>query len=291
MGTSCCCDIDVEEIYNESKSVFSPNNLEYTNFDKEYYRLLKCSIEEIDKKMAECEKKISKISRMSSCNKLKSFKINIALSYLKLKLNQIEMVKKTLLYKKYQEERFEIFNREIDMICNYLCQLFPKNYFLPKEEEEDDFISSNWGNLPINILGKYDDGSDLWLENNNEEWEKAFHGTGRHCKTDEEIKEMIDSIIKNGFKNGDKNAHANCNDIFHPGKKIGNGVYVSPNIDIAKQYAGTIINQGSKYLTLFLVKVKRSAIRKCNCPDASDYWILRGTNQEIRPVSVLLSEF
>jgi len=28
----------------------------------------------------------------------------------------------------------------------YLCQLFPKNYFLPKEEK-DDFIPSNWGNL------------------------------------------------------------------------------------------------------------------------------------------------
>jgi len=122
------------------------------------------------------------------------------------------------------------------------------------------------------ILGKYDDGSNLWFENNNEEWEKAFHGKGRHCKIDEEIKEMIDSIIKYGFKNGDKNSHANCNDIFHPGKKIGNGVYASPNKDTTKQYSGTIIIKGSKYLTLFLIKVKKSDIRKCNCPNASDYW-------------------
>jgi len=50
MGTSCC-DIDVEEIYNESKIAFS-----LTNFDNEF----KYSIKEIDKKMAECEKKLVK---------------------------------------------------------------------------------------------------------------------------------------------------------------------------------------------------------------------------------------
>ena len=54
MGTSCC-DIDVEEIYNESKIAFS-----LTNFDNEFYSLLNFSIEELDKKMAECEKKLVK---------------------------------------------------------------------------------------------------------------------------------------------------------------------------------------------------------------------------------------
>ena len=123
----------------------------------------------------------------------------------------------------------------------YLCQLFPKNYFL-SNTKKDEFISSNWRNLPINILGKYN------------------------------------------------NEHSECDDILHQGNKIGNGVYVSPNIETAKYYSGTIVIKGKKYLTLFLVKVKKDSIRKCNCPNASDHWVLRGTNQEIRPVSVLLSE-
>ena len=88
---------------------------------------------------------------------------------------------------------------------------------------------------------------------------------------------MIDSIITFGFKTGDNNAHANCNDIFHPGNKIGYGVYVSPNIDTAKKYAGTIIIKGNKYLTLFLVKVRKNDIRKSNCLNTSGYWVLRGT--------------
>ena len=47
------------------------------------------------------------------------------------------------------------------------------------------------------------------------------------------------------------NVHANHNDINHPGKKIGIGVYVTPNINTAKLYAGTIRIGGKKYLTLF----------------------------------------
>ena len=178
---------------------------------------------------------------------------------------------------------------------NYLSQLFPSNYFLPSKNEEekneinDDFIPSNWGKLPINVLGKYDDGNDLWIDDDIE-WEKAFHGTGRHCKNDDEINEMIDSIVTNGFKNGTRNVHENCDDILHPGNKIRKGVYVTPEIDIAKAYSGTIVINKKQYHTLFLVKVRKNCIKKCNCKKASDYWVVSGTNYEIRPVSVLLSE-
>ena len=196
--------------------------------------------------------------------------------------------------KKKMNEINRILEEKIEHL-NYLSQLFPSNYFLPSKNEEekneinDDFIPSNWGKLPINVLGKYDDGDDLWIDDDIK-WEKAFHGTGRYCKNDDEIKEMIDSIVTNGFKNGTRNVHENCNDILHPGKKIGKGVYVTPKIDIAKAYSGTIVIDGKQYQTLFLVKVRKNCIKKCNCKKASDYWVVSGTNYEIRPVSVLLSE-
>ena len=101
---------------------------------------------------------------------------------------------------------------------------------------------------------------------------------------------MIDSILKNGFKNGINNAHADCYDKYHPGKKIGIGVYVTPNIETAKSYAGIIHLNGEEFLTLFLVTVKKDAIRACNCRNASDYWVVNGSSDEIRPVSVLLAK-
>ena len=39
-----------------------------------------------------------------------------------------------------------------------------------------------------------------------------------------------------------------------------------------------------------MVKVKKNAIRSCDCEYAKDYWVLRGTDEEIRPISVLLSD-
>ena len=101
---------------------------------------------------------------------------------------------------------------------------------------------------------------------------------------------MINNIINNGFKSGYNNKRKNCKDIMHPRKKIGNGVYVTPNINIAKKFAGKMNIGGKMFLTLFLVKVKQNAIRMCNCPNASDFWVLRDSSQEIRPISVLLAE-
>lgn len=190
-------------------------------------------------------------------------------------------------------KKIEVINqktKELIKLRNYIHNLFPKNYFIA-EKKEDSFIPSNWGSISYNILGKHDEGRDLWMDDNNNEWVKAFHGTGKHCKSDQEIKQMIDEIFKNGFKNGKNNVHANHNDINHPGKKIGIGVYVTPNIETAKQYSGIITKDGKKYLTLFLVKVKKKAIRRCSCQNASDYWVINGSRQEIRPLKVLYAEY
>ena len=56
---------------------------------------------------------------------------------------------------------------------------------------------------------------------------------------------MINSILQNGFKNGFNNIHASCQDKYHPENRIGNGVYVTPNINTAKGYVGTITLNGT----------------------------------------------
>ena len=35
------------------------------------------------------------------------------------------------------------------------------------------------------------------------------------------------------------------------------------------------------------MKVKENAIRACNCPGAEDFWVVNGSDDEIRPVEVL----
>ena len=62
----------------------------------------------------------------------------------------------------------------------------------------------------------------------------------------------MDSIIKNGFKNGINNAHANCDDKYHPGRKIGNSVYVTPNISTCNFLLLNFYLSGEKYSILFL---------------------------------------
>ena len=63
-----------------------------------------------------------------------------------------------------------------------------------------------------------------------------------------------------------------------------------PNIETAKSYAGTIHLNGEAFLTLFLVIVIKNSIRIWNSPNASDYWVVNGSSDEIRPVSVLLTK-
>ena len=119
------------------------------------------------------------------------------------------------------------------------------------------------------------------------EWVEAYHGTGRHCENDKEIEDMINNICNNGLKTGYINAHENCDDIRHIGKKVGVGVYITPKIEIAKQYAGIITYEGQNVNTILLVKVKRKAIRECKCN--TDYWVVNGSIDEIRLSKVLFT--
>ena len=81
--------------------------------------------------------------------------------------------------------------------------------------------------------------------------------------------------------------HEDCDDNNHPGKKVGKGVYCTPHIKTAEDYSGTSEINGQKYKTVLMVRVKPDAIRCCNCEYAKDYWVVDGTNNEIRPYRIL----
>ena len=80
--------------------------------------------------------------------------------------------------------------------------------------------------------------------------------------------------------------HKDCYDVFHPGQKVGRGVYCTPSIKTAGDYYSGISEiNGIKYKTVLMVRVKPEAIRNCKCYD--DYWVVNGTTDEIRPYRIL----
>ena len=170
--------------------------------------------------------------------------------------------------------QLKIYNENIEQLMNYLTKIS----LLKKDSEEQYYKSQNYGSLSFEKSNKQND------DNN---WVDAYHGTGRNCTNEKEIKIMIESINKNGFRNGANNVHASCNDINHPGNKVGVGVYVTPNIKTAQKYAGIIHFEGNEYYTIFKVRVKKSVIRQCNCQNARDYWVVDGSPDQIIPNKIL----
>ena len=140
--------------------------------------------------------------------------------------------------------------------------------------------------IGLKVLNKYDSGNNAWIGMKNipGEWCVAYHGIGRNKPLDI-VKQITGIIAKTQLKQGKGQVHKNHEDQFHPGKKVGEGVYCTPNIKIAAdKFSGLSEINGIKYKTVLMVRVKPEAIRQCKC---ADYWVVNGTTDEIRPYRIL----
>jgi len=155
-----------------------------------------------------------------------------------------------------------------------------KDYYPPKD---------GWNGIGLKVRGKYDKGDDTWLGMSNSpgEWCVAYHGVGRR-KNPEEVKRIVVNIFNDKFRPGQGQAHENCQDLCHPGKKVGIGVYCTPKIEKTEPYIGNSIVNGKKFKTVLMVRVKPKAIRNCSCEPY--YWVVNGTTDEIRPYRILYKE-
>ena len=110
MGFGWCCD-DINEVFEESQKML---NSPYGTNDNSFDNLLNnCSLEEINKKIFDCEKKQRKILGLSSTNKVQQLKIKAALSYLEVELDKLKKVKEVKLHNKKQNK---IVQKELDDI-------------------------------------------------------------------------------------------------------------------------------------------------------------------------------
>ena len=125
-----------------------------------------------------------------------------------------------------------------------------------------------------------------------DEWVVAYHGVGRGLCT-KDVNGIPNNIIGMGFKAGKGQAHKNCEDQFHPGNKVGEGIYCTPFITTAEYFAGISEINGKKYKTVIMVRVKPSARRHCDkCEESRvhKYWVVNGTTDEIRPYRILFKK-
>ena len=146
-----------------------------------------------------------------------------------------------------------------------------------------------WIGIGLRVIDLFE--YNYWIGNNNskDEWAVAYHGVGGYQKS-EEIKRIVGIIIRGGFRMGHNQMHRNCPDINHPGKMVGDGVYFTLSIKIAEMYSGITNINGDKYKTVLMVRVKPSAIRKCNCECSKGQIIVNGTFEEVRPYRILFKK-
>ena len=83
---------------------------------------------------------------------------------------------------------------------------------------------------------------------------------------------------KNKFKRYD-------NDKRHNGKKIGEGIYLTPDINIADKFSGKISINNKRYKVVLMAKVLISKIRE---PENFNFWILN--KEDIRFYRILVKE-
>ena len=148
-----------------------------------------------------------------------------------------------------------------------------------------------WIRYGLNVLGKYDKGNDDWLayDNRKGEWCIAYHGVAQG-QTSDNVKKVVHLIVKNNLKKGNEQIYERDNDCRHKEKKVGQGVYCTPNPKavINDGYAGIADVNGENYYMAFMLRVKPDKIR-CS-KNKKDYWVLNGTNDEIRPYGILIKK-
>ena len=152
------------------------------------------------------------------------------------------------------------------------------------------FPPLGWIGIGLKVLDKYENNTWIGMDNIPGEWCVAYHGVGDGYVSDE-VKKVLGLVYHGGLKAGSGQLHENCPDYYHPGEKVGRGVYCSPKIETAKDFCGKCNINGKEYYTVFMLRVKPSKRRHCNqCDDSKKpyyYWVLNGTPDEIRPYRIL----
>ena len=146
-----------------------------------------------------------------------------------------------------------------------------------------------WIGFGLRVIDRFDKGNNDWIDYRNKEgeWSVAYHGVGS-LLGNSEVLNMINFLSMDNIQTGIRQNFKDLNDIYHKGEKVGEGVYVTPNPKTLDKYCPIFEYEGTKYKIGFMTRVKPEKIR---CPEnEEDYWVINGTDNEIRPYRILIKE-
>ena len=115
----------------------------------------------------------------------------------------------------------------------------------------------------------------------------AYHGVA-DGQAPEKVSQIIGLIYKTGFKPSSWGKATKDEDLRHPGKKCGYGVYCSPDIEYAEDYAGIPKFNDERYKCVLMLRVNPEKIRQSKS-NPKEY-ILEPDLNEIRPYRILLKK-
>ena len=141
-----------------------------------------------------------------------------------------------------------------------------------------------WAGIGLNIQKLYNNNDYSWVKKDNDSWAIAYYGFGNFLTSEEIGKMLNDIIIKGEFK---RELSIKCRefDIRHNGKRVGVGIYLSPNVNIAEKNSGTFIFNKKRYKIVLMAKV---LINKIKEPEDHSFWIVN--QEDIRIYKILVKE-
>jgi ribulose bisphosphate carboxylase small subunit len=146
-----------------------------------------------------------------------------------------------------------------------------------------------WKGYGLKVVHKYDKGNDDWLAYNGRvgEWCVAYHGVA-NGQGSKEVAYITGNIYKKEFKPSTWGKATYDDDLRHPGKKCGLGVYCSPNPAYAERYAGITQFNGERYKCVLMLRINPQKIRQS--ASYPEEYILEPTTNDIRPYRILLKK-
>ena len=157
-----------------------------------------------------------------------------------------------------------------------------------KRGGEDYIPPLGWTGFGLKVLDVEVYENNKWLKMFNEgEWPVAYHGVA-HFEKPQEVLRIAGLIYKTEFKPSTWGKITDFDDIRHPGKKCGLGVYCSPDISYAEKYAGKARFNNENYKCVLMLRVNPKKIRQCK--EFPKEYLLEPTKDEIRPYRILLKK-
>ena len=153
---------------------------------------------------------------------------------------------------------------------------------------EDYIPPKGWIGYGLKVLNKYENNIWLGMCNGEGEWVVAYHGVANNNKSPKEVTKIAGIIYKTNFIPSSWGKCTNYVDIRHKPNKCGYGVYCTPDIKYAEDYAGLTEFNGEKYKCVLMLRVKPDKIRQCD--EWPKEYILEPTTDEIRPYRILLKK-